>query len=155
MTLGEFGNFFECANLDTRGRTSKLLGLPTKFDSDGVFISYVIYALRDLRNAVAHNSVIFDTRFKTSKINRRLISLLENETGIKNIDFRYISSYIILISYLLKKLGHTKDCKSFIHEYLTGCDFLHQNLIKNVCFAILGTNNKAIMESLEDYVQSK
>ncbi len=107
---------------------------------------YVTYV-----NAVAHNSVVFDTRFKTAKINGRLVSLLENETGIKNIDFRYISSYIILLTYLLKKLGQ-KNCKSFIHEYLTKCDFLHQNLPVNICFAILGSNNKSNMALLEKYV---
>ena len=151
LTLGEFGNFFECSNLNTRLTTSKILGLPTNLDSDGELISIIIYALRDLRNAVAHNSVVFDTRFKTAKINGRLVSLLENETGIKNIDFRYISSYIILLTYLLKKLGQ-KNCKSFIHEYLTKCDFLHQNLPVNICFAILGSNNKSNMVLLEKYV---
>lgn len=155
LTLGEFGNFFDCSNLNARVKTSKLLGLPTKFDSDGLLISYIIYTLRDLRNAIAHNSVIFDTRFKTSKINQRLISVLENETLIKIIDFKYISSYVILISYILKKLKLTKDCKSFIHEYLTKCDFLFQNLPSNICFQILGTNNKPIMTLLENYIKSK
>ena len=85
LTLGEFGNFFDCVNQSTRTETSKLLGLPTNLDADGKLISFIIYTLRDLRNAVAHNSVIFDTRFKTSKINQRLVLLLENETGIRNL----------------------------------------------------------------------
>lgn len=115
----------------------------------------MLYALRDLRNAVAHNSVIFDTRFKTAAINRRLSSLLETETGIQNIDFNYISSYIILISYILKKLGSRKECKSFIHEYLRISNYVHQNLPTNVCFQILGTNNKPVMAALEAYVQTE
>lgn len=155
LTLGEFGNFFECVNQATRIRTSKLLGLPTNRDADGKMISFMLYALRDLRNAVAHNSVIFDTRFKTATINRRLSSLLETETGIQNIDFNYISSYIILISYILKKLGSRKECKSFIHEYLRISDYVHQNLPTNVCFQILGTNNKLVMAALETYVQTE
>ena len=155
LTLGEFGNFFECVNQATRIRTSKLLGLPTNLDADGKLISFMIYTLRDLRNAVAHNSVIFDTRFKTSKINQRLVSLLEMETGIQNIDFKYISSYVILVSYIFKRLGLSKDCKSFIHEYLTKCDYLYQNIDTNVWFKILGTNNKSIMSLLETYVKEK
>ena len=155
LTLGEFGNFFDCVNLATRINTSKLLGLPTNLDADGQLISFIIYTLRDLRNAVAHNSVVFDTRFKTAKINQRLVSLLESETGIKNIDFKYISSYVILISYVFKKLGLPKDCKSFIHEYLTKCDYLFQNIPSSTCFQILGTNNKTVMTSLETYVQTK
>ena len=154
LTLGEFGNFFDCVNLATRSRTSKLLGLPTNLDADGKLISFMIYTLRDLRNAVAHNSVVFDTRFKTSKINKRLVSLLETETGINNIDFNYFSSYIILISYILKKLGLKKDCISFIHEYLRISDYLHQNLSTNLCFQILSTSNKNVMATLEAYIQT-
>ena len=67
LTLGEFGNFFECVNQPTRVSTSRLLGLPTNFDADGELISFIIYVLRDLRNAVAHNSVIFDTRETLNK----------------------------------------------------------------------------------------
>lgn len=155
LTFGEFGNFFECVNQATRIRTSKLLGLPTNLDADGKLISFMLYALRDLRNAVAHNSVIFDTRFKTATINQRLGNLLKTETGIQNIDFNYISSYIILISYILKKLGSRKECKSFIHEYLRISDYVHQNLPTNICFQILGTNNKSVMSALEIYVQTK
>lgn len=155
LTLGEFGNFFECVNQATKIKTSKLLGLPTNLDADGKLISFIVYALRDLRNAVAHNSVIFDTRFKTATINQRLGLLLESETEIHNIDFNYISSYIILISYILKKLGAHKECKSFIHEYLRISDYAHQNLPKNVCFQILGTNNKPVMKALEIYIQKK
>lgn len=155
LTLGEFGNFFECVNQATKIKTSKLLGLPTNLDADGKLISFIVYALRDLRNAVAHNSVIFDTRFKTATINQRLGLLLESETEIHNIDFNYISSYIILISYILKKLGSHKECKSFIHEYLRISDYAHQNLPKNVCFQILGTNNKPVMKALEIYIQKK
>ena len=155
LTLGEFGNFFDCSNLKTRIATSKTLDLPTNFDADGKLISYIIYVLRDLRNAVAHNSVVFDTRFKTASVNRRLIKLLENETGIKNIDFKYISSYMILIVYICDKLGQKKDCKGFIHEYIYKCNYMHQNLPKNICFEILGTNNKSVMSELENYVNRK
>ena len=152
LTLGEFGNFFDCSNLNTRLAASKLLSLPTNLDADGELISYIIYTLRDLRNAVAHNSVVFDTRFKTAKISKRLTLLLESETGIKNIDFKYISAYIILITYIYKHLGQNKDCKSFIHEYLTKCDYLYKNIPNNVYFEIVGTNNKSIMMQLENWI---
>lgn len=152
LSLGEFGNFFECVNQATRVKTSKELGLPTNLDADGKIISFIIYTLRDLRNAVAHNSVIFDTRFKTATTNQRLVSLLETETGIKKIDFNYINSYIILVTYILKKLGLKKECTSFIHEYLRICNYLHQNLLINTYFQILGTNNKSVMTQLENWI---
>ncbi len=89
LTLGEFGIFFTCANKSIRVATSKLLGLPTNLDGEGNLISFVIYALRDLRNAVAHNGVVFDTRFRNAKINKQLKNLLEHETGITGLDFKY------------------------------------------------------------------
>lgn len=154
LTLGEFGNFFDCTNTHTKVWTSKLLQLPTNLDSDGEIISFIIYTIRDLRNAIAHNSVVFDTRFQTAKINRRLISLLQIETGISNIDFKYISSYIILVTYLLRKMGVSKkECTAFIHQYLEACKHLYTLLPNNVYFEILGTNNRSIMSQLEIYIK--
>ena len=43
--------------------TSATLHLPSNLDADGKITEYIIYALKDLRNAVAHNNIIFDTRF--------------------------------------------------------------------------------------------
>ncbi len=76
--------------------TSATLHLPSNLDADGKITEYIIYELKDLRNAVAHNNIIFDTRFRTGKINQRLVALLEAEVGIVNFDFKYIYAYIIL-----------------------------------------------------------
>lgn len=40
---------------------------------------FFIFTIKDLRNAIAHNNVIFDTQFKTGKIDERLVALLESE----------------------------------------------------------------------------
>ncbi len=54
----------------------------------------------------------------TNNINRRLSSLLENETGITNLDFKYIDAYVILITYTLRKMGETKtSCKQFVSSF--------------------------------------
>ena len=68
-------------------------------DSDGKITEYIIYSLKDLRNAVAHNNIIFDTRFRTGKINQRLVALLEAEVGIVNLDFK--SMYLIFGTHFL------------------------------------------------------
>ncbi len=69
--------------------------LPTNLDSDGMNTKFFIFTVKDLRNAIAHNNVIFDTRFKSGKIDQRLVTLLETEVGISNIDFKYMDAYII------------------------------------------------------------
>ena len=92
LALGEFGTFFACSNLNIKLKTSSILHLPSNLDADGKITEYMIYAIKDLRNAVAHNNTIFDTRFQTSTINGRLNALLEAEVGITGLDFKYIDA---------------------------------------------------------------
>ena len=117
LSLGEFGTFFMCSNKNIRLAVSKALSLPTNLNSDGFLLSDMIFALKSLRNAIAHNGVIFDTRFATSPVGNRIKRLLENEFSIQQIDFNYIVSYVALVTYLLKKFGETRRCKSLINEY--------------------------------------
>ena len=85
LTLGEFGTLYDCASKNVKKFVSKIMKLPTNLDSDGMNTQFFIFTIKDLRNAIAHNNVIFDTRFKTGKIDKRLINLLESEVGISNI----------------------------------------------------------------------
>lgn len=50
--------FFSCANSDVKLYTSATLHLPSNLDADGKITEYIIYELKDLRNAVAHNNII-------------------------------------------------------------------------------------------------
>lgn len=83
ISLGEFGNFIDCLNQNTRKGISKSIGIKTTYDSDGKLLPQIVYALKDLRNAVAHNNTVFDTRFKTGKVNQRIGKCITAETGIK------------------------------------------------------------------------
>ncbi|MBQ1662425.1 MAG: Abi family protein, partial [Treponema sp.] len=49
LTLGEFGNFYSCANKKIREDVSKQLTLPKNFDDDGFLLADIIFALKDLR----------------------------------------------------------------------------------------------------------
>lgn len=69
----------------------------------------MIYSIKDLRKAIAYNSVVFDTRFKTGKISKRLIQILEDGLGIKKLDSQYISAYVILVLYFIEKMGVPKE----------------------------------------------
>lgn len=50
--------FFSCANSDVKLYTSATLHIPSNLDADGKITEYIIYELKDLRNAVAHNNII-------------------------------------------------------------------------------------------------
>ena len=85
-----------------------------------------IFTLKDLRNAIAHNGIIFDTRFATKKVPERICKMLEQEMQTKSLDFNYIVSYIALLVFMLNKMGESKKCKSMINEFLK----LHEILRK-------------------------
>jgi len=155
LTLGEFGTFFSCLKKDVKLHTSKTLKLPTNQDSDGKITQYMIYTIKDLRNAVAHNNIIFDTRFQAASINRRLISLLEQETSITNINFNSIDSYFILITYMLRKMNVTKtECKQFIRLFANSLETLRSEIPVNIYNQITGTNVKNTIKKLEQYISN-
>lgn len=126
LTLGEFGNFYSCANKKIREAVSKQLNLPKNFDDDGFLLADIIFALKDLRNAIAHNGIIFDTRFATQKVPDRIKKMLEQELNIKTLDFNYIVSYIALIIFLLNRMEESKRCKSLVREFLTLQEMLNK-----------------------------
>lgn len=153
LTLGEFGTFFACSNSNVKLITSSILHLPSNLDADGKITEYIIYTIKDLRNAVAHNNTIFDTRFQTSTINNRLVFLLEKEVGITGLDFKYIYAYIVLITYVLRKMGETKtSCKHFITEFIDCTDSLRKQISPNICNQILGTQQRAHLRQLQNFI---
>ena len=153
LTLGEFGTFFACSNSNVKLETSSILHFPSNLDTDGKITEFIIYAIKDLRNAVAHNNTIFDTRFQTSTINNRLVFLLETEVGITGLDFKYIYAYIVLITYVLRKMGETKtSCKHFITEFIDCTDSLRKQISPNICNQILGTQQRAHLRQLQNFI---
>lgn len=155
LTLGEFGTFFSCASSNIKLATSSILKLPRNLDADGKITEYIIYAIKDLRNAIAHNNTIFDTRFQTNSINRRLLSLLETEIGTSGLDFKYIEAYVILTTYVLRKMGVTKtECKQFINSFADCTNELRVQMSPNVCNQILGTQQRAHLHKLQEFISN-
>ncbi|MFD2706814.1 hypothetical protein [Salibacterium lacus] len=68
----------------------------------------VIFLIKDLRNAVAHNSVIFDCRFKKADPPSKVTEYLQTQTTISNITFNHIVDYFIILVVLLRKVGVTR-----------------------------------------------
>lgn len=154
LTLGEFGTLYDCASTKVKQYVSNIMKLPTHLDSDGLNTKFFIFTLKDLRNAIAHNNVIFDTRFKTGKIDQRLVALLESEVGISNIDFKYMDAYIIMITYFLRKMGETKTvCRQFISSYQQQTEYLRNELPVNICNQILGTQHCTNMKALQNFIK--
>ena len=73
-------------------------------DTNCTLLSSMLYTIKSLRNSVAHNNIIFDTRFKDRKISSILKKWIEKETNIQNITLYSLIDYIIIVCCLLKRV---------------------------------------------------
>lgn len=118
LSLGEFGTFVACIESNTRRNISLKLGIKQSDDSHAMLTERLIFTIKDLRNAIAHNDVIFDARFRKGSIDNQVINAVTNATGVKGITFETIVDYIILIVYMLDLFGLKKtEIKKFVREF--------------------------------------
>lgn len=137
---------FKKKNLSTKAYTTNCVNHNIRLE-DGCL------TLKDLRNAIAHNNVIFDTRFKTGDVDQRLVSLLESEIGVSNIDFKYMDAYIIMVTYFLRKMGETKTaCKQFITLYHQQTEYLRNELPINIYNQVVGTQHRPNMIAIQNFI---
>ena len=153
LSLGEFGHFVSCINYDTRKDISTSLGIRPSVDSNALLTQRLIYAVKDLRNSIAHNDVIFDTRFRSSNIDNQVISNLTNETGITNISFNTITDYMILVVYMLKMFETPKlDIRRLINEFDSAKESLRKLIPINIYNQIIHTDTVVKINSIKAYI---
>lgn len=153
LSLGEFGRFLDCLNSDVRKEISKTIGIKTSVDGDGSLTKSIVYVIKDLRNAVAHNNTIFDTRFKTSEITNRIPAYISSETGIQKIAFNTIVDYVILISFLMKLLKRNKtDILSFIRQFEAAYEDLRKSVPAQIYAKIILTDTKNKLTTLKNFL---
>lgn len=154
LSLGEFGHFLSCIEINTRLDISKKLGIRVSDDANGKLTEQIVYTIRDLRNAIAHNDVIFDTRFKTRNISKQLKSNIKNSTSIANINFESITDYIILMTYILKLLGVTKiELKKFITEFQNMTTELKAIIPSNIYNQIIPQDTPSKLIKITNYIK--
>lgn len=156
ITLGEFGNLISTFNLKTRQDISKDIGFNIAFDSSGKLVESIILAIKDLRNAIAHNNVIFDTRFKKRKISKTIPKAIMQETKVQSVLFTSITDYLILIVYILKHLQKTNtELSKLINDYLKLADELKSSVPQNIYDQIILTNDRNKLNDLKKFIKNK
>lgn len=116
----------------------------------------LIYTIKDLRNAIAHNDVVFDTRFQTGEINKQVGHAISNVTGINHLTFRTITDYLILVIYQLKLLHVSKsEMKRIISRFEYIVEKLRSNIPINIFHQIIYTDNRSKIILLKNLFQSK
>lgn len=150
---GEFGNFLESLEILTRKDISNSIGIKVLVDPDGRMPSLMVYTLKALRNAVAHNNTVFDTRFKTGSVNGRIANYISAETGITNINFSSIVDYVILISFIMKMLECPKsDISFFIRQFEQACEDFRHDVPISVFNSVIYTDTRSKLNLLKKYL---
>lgn len=153
ISLGEFGTFVGCLDQNTRKKISKSVGIKVAYDRDGKLLPLIVYALKDLRNAVAHNNTIFDARFKTGKVSLRIAKCISAETGINNITFESIVDYVILISFMMKLLEcQKKKIMAFIRLFEKDCEELRGKVSTSIFNTVVYTDTRMKLNLLKKYL---
>ncbi|MDU1280425.1 MAG: Abi family protein [Clostridium sp.] len=154
ITLGDFGNMLNCVDRSTRLKICNELKLNQAFNSIGLLICDIVFVLKELRNSLAHNNVIFDCRFKARKIDETLILCLENDMGITNINFETIVDYVILIVYLLKNIQATKlELNAFVSSFEIIINEVRKNIKISEYSKILHTDTRNKINLLKTYIK--
>lgn len=153
LSLGEFGNFVACLRIDIRQKISTSIGIQMNIDSNGKMAQNIVFALKDLRNAVAHNNTVFDTKFRTGEVNTSICNFLKMETGINNLTFRSMVDYIVLITVLLKLFNCSKnETMGFVQQFEKACEELRKSVPISICTKIILTDTKSKISLLKKYI---
>lgn len=154
LYLSDLASFLGCLNMSNREAIlTQLDMLDVSIDTNRELLSSMLYTIKALRNAVAHNNIIFDTRFKDRHISPVLRKWVEKETGIQNITLYSLIDYIIILCCLLKRIDFTKTrAKKLLNQYKAESDSLKASVDSSI-YACLFQNNVAIkVSALEAYL---
>ena len=153
LSLGEFGHFVSCLNFSCRQTISNTIGIKQSDDSNAMLPQRLIYATKDLRNAIAHNDVVFDTRFRTGNIDKQVCSTLTNATGVTDLNFETITDYFVLIVYQLTLIGVPKtNIRQLINSFIDCTEKLRQSIPINVYNQIIRTDNSSKIKALKHFI---
>ena len=112
----------------------------------------------ELRNAVAHNGAVFDTRFASAKVRKEVGGLLSRELGFEpalSVDFRTITDYLALVVYLCVRLGFTKrEVYQATSAFAALTDELRSRVHRRVFDQIVHTGNRAKVRRIEAWVRA-
>ena len=155
LMLGDFGYFISCLDLNTRKKLSAKLKYDTSGDTNREIIYKFIYILKDLRNAVAHNDVIHDTRFKKTEITAPIKVCLQHEISLPYVNFKSIVDYIILVSYILIKLAVPKnEIEEFINQFEDALITLSDSINSSIYSNLVHPDTTLKISKLRDFIKN-
>ncbi len=138
---------------DIRNNIAKSIGIKSSVDADGKMTEKIVFALKDLQNAVAHNNAVFDTRFCSGSIDKHIARYIETEISIKNITFKSIVDYVILITFMMKLLCcNKKEILAFIKQFEIAYEELKTQVPVNIYNQIIYTDTRPKLKALRKFL---
>ncbi|MER0122386.1 Abi family protein [Streptococcus sp. ZJ93] len=155
ITLGDLGAIVTRLNNANREKLlNSLCVYDVSLDTKKEILARHVFILKELRNAIAHNSVVFDCRFRTIKIKKGPMTFVEKHTGLANIDFTTITDYIVLIVFYLKKLRFSKtELLAFVTSYEKTIKEYNQKINSSNMQLIFGTDALQKIIDLKKFIQ--
>lgn len=140
-------------HLGLHGDDEGFVSSPKSDDSNAMMLQRLIYATKDLRNAIAHNDVIFDTRFRTGDIDKQVCSAISNATSVHGLTFETITDYLVLVVYQLSLLRISKnEIKRLISSFVECTEKLRKAIPTSVYNQIIRTDNNAKINALRKFI---
>lgn len=166
LTLGNIGQFMWTLNIADRNEIAKFFNLyDFQYDPQSNFIRQSIFIIKDLRNALAHNHIIFDCRFKSSntRISNNIKATLKNKLGDENhFDFKRLVDYLALVIIFLKESGSSVgELKRYIRSFENTVNDLYlktqsadTSFPYSIYNEIIGENFRGKITAIKNYVNS-
>lgn len=153
LTMGDFGFLLSTLTYGVRDKVSKKIGLNLASDTNRELLYKYVYTLKDLRNAIAHNEVVYDARFRKIDPSNAMKQCLMNEMNLPYINFKDIIDYVALIVYYLKLLHVTKnEIKTFLKAFETYTNEYKDSIGASISSITINNNWKYRMSKIKNYI---
>lgn len=153
ISFGTLGYFIQCLSVDERRKISENIGVHHNQDRQAVTLYKHIYILKGLRNAIAHNNIVFDCRFSNNRISNNILRNLSSELHYVDFTCETITDYVVIVLFYLKKIGFSKtELKSLVRKYKLYIEKFKSEVPQSVSDRVLGTNINLKISSLETYI---
>lgn len=154
IDLGTFGNFIKYLRSDVKEKISLKMGFRKGDCTGGKLANDAVFALKELRNSVAHNNPIFDVRFHSTKnTSRNLCASIERCTNIEGVSFSTIVDFLILIIFIMLSLGFTKSSvRKTLIGFRNALNEFKESVTPAIYHKIVHTDAEKKIRQLDGYI---
>lgn len=156
LMLGELSQLIEVLNPQIKLAISSELGIPQGDNTNGALLPSIILDVKDLRNAIAHNKVIYDARYTEFKKRNAIIKMLERQTGIASLNFQSFADDCVLVFFLMKNLRFNKQqLYKWLNQLVISVNSLYQKLPPSIFALVIPPDTRSKLYKIEQYIKNK